>query len=397
MATTRSTRPATDRSSSAGGAADHPTEWTVVSTSPPPACSPSRSARTRSPTTWRTRRRPATRPTAPRSATFGDLLLANSATGAHGRLRRARPSQVDQHRDRLHAAAAPRHRRAARLRDHRRRLLRRPDRPGHRATRATASSPSTPQGRLVTAAGRPGARPQRPAGHASAPTAASTRARSSVVDADQPAQGRRQPRHRHARGRPAPAQVRAGALEGSGADAARSMVDMIASLRAFEAGQKVIQTIDETLGKAATPGRHGRRLEPARRSSLRRRAEERGRMLEGLNTAAAGMAAQQQRIDAVANDLANANTTGYKHVRVGFRDLLYDAGRPLVAPRASRTGAGAAAVDAGRAFEQGALQRTGQPLDVAHPGRGLPPGQASRRPPGAHARRRPARRRHAAA
>jgi flagellar basal-body rod protein FlgG len=47
-------------------------------------------------------------------------------------------------------------------------------------------------------------------------------------------------------------QVRAGALEGSGADAARSMVDMIASMRAFEAGQKVIQTIDETLGKAAT-------------------------------------------------------------------------------------------------------------------------------------------------
>jgi flagellar basal-body rod protein FlgG len=45
-------------------------------------------------------------------------------------------------------------------------------------------------------------------------------------------------------------QVRAGALESSGADAARSMVDMIASMRAFEAGQKVIQTIDETLGKA---------------------------------------------------------------------------------------------------------------------------------------------------
>jgi flagellar basal-body rod protein FlgF len=46
--------------------------------------------------------------------------------------------------------------------------------------------------------------------------------------------------------------VRAGALEGSGADAARSMVDMIASMRAFEAGQKVIQKIDDTLGKAAT-------------------------------------------------------------------------------------------------------------------------------------------------
>ena len=47
-------------------------------------------------------------------------------------------------------------------------------------------------------------------------------------------------------------QARAGALEASGADAARSMVDMIASLRAFEAGQRVIHTIDETLAKSAT-------------------------------------------------------------------------------------------------------------------------------------------------
>jgi flagellar basal-body rod protein FlgF len=46
--------------------------------------------------------------------------------------------------------------------------------------------------------------------------------------------------------------VRAGALEASGADAARSMVDMIASMRAFEAGQKVIQAIDETLGQAVS-------------------------------------------------------------------------------------------------------------------------------------------------
>jgi flagellar basal-body rod protein FlgF len=45
--------------------------------------------------------------------------------------------------------------------------------------------------------------------------------------------------------------VRSGALESSGADPARSMVDMIDSMRAFEAGQKVIQAIDETLGKAA--------------------------------------------------------------------------------------------------------------------------------------------------
>jgi flagellar basal-body rod protein FlgG len=45
--------------------------------------------------------------------------------------------------------------------------------------------------------------------------------------------------------------IRQGALEGSNADPARSMVDMIASFRAFESGQRVIRTIDETLAKAS--------------------------------------------------------------------------------------------------------------------------------------------------
>jgi flagellar basal-body rod protein FlgG len=48
--------------------------------------------------------------------------------------------------------------------------------------------------------------------------------------------------------------VRAGALEGSGVDAARTMVEMMASLRAYEAGQKAITTIDDTLGRAAQLG-----------------------------------------------------------------------------------------------------------------------------------------------
>jgi len=93
-------------------------------------------------------------------------------------------------------------------------------------------------------------------------------------------------------------------------------------------------------------------------------------MLEGLNSAAAGMAAQQQRLDAVANDLANANTTGYKHQRVGFRDLVYDqTGRSSA--QGVRTGSGAAAVDAGRAFGQGVLHRTDRPLEVAIQGEGF--------------------------
>jgi flagellar basal-body rod protein FlgG len=44
--------------------------------------------------------------------------------------------------------------------------------------------------------------------------------------------------------------VEAGALEGSGTDATRTLVEMMTSLRAFESGQKVITTIDETLGRA---------------------------------------------------------------------------------------------------------------------------------------------------
>lgn len=48
----------------------------------------------------------------------------------------------------------------------------------------------------------------------------------------------------------APDEPRAGALEASSVDAARTMVDMMASMRAFEAGQKAISTIDTTLEKA---------------------------------------------------------------------------------------------------------------------------------------------------
>jgi flagellar basal-body rod protein FlgG len=80
--------------------------------------------------------------------------------------------------------------------------------------------------------------------------------------------------------------------------------------------------------------------------------------------------AQQERIDSVANDLANANTNGYKHTRVGFEDLVYTAvGR---AQRGNvREGVGVRTVDAGRSFEQGALRQTGEPLDVAIQGPGF--------------------------
>jgi flagellar basal-body rod protein FlgG len=93
-------------------------------------------------------------------------------------------------------------------------------------------------------------------------------------------------------------------------------------------------------------------------------------MLEGLYSAASGMAAQQQRLEALSNDLANVSTAGYKRTRVAFRDLVYArAGRSSAA--GIERGAGAAATFVGRGFAQGALRRTEQPLDFAIEGRGF--------------------------
>src|SRR4051812_5446246 len=78
------------------------------------------------------------------------------------------------------------------------------------------------------------------------------------------------------------------------------------------------------------------------------------------------MAAQEQRLDAVSNDIANVNTAGYKKVRVGFRDLIYQADGPT----GVRSGAGAALVQMGRGAEQGAFQQTGNPFDLAIQGPG---------------------------
>lgn len=93
-------------------------------------------------------------------------------------------------------------------------------------------------------------------------------------------------------------------------------------------------------------------------------------MLEGMYAAAAGMAAQQDRIDAVSNDIANVNTTGYKRTRVAFRDLVYtEAG--LATNPGVRDGAGAAATFLGRGMQQGPLLDSPNPIDVAISGPGF--------------------------
>jgi flagellar basal-body rod protein FlgG len=46
--------------------------------------------------------------------------------------------------------------------------------------------------------------------------------------------------------------VKSGALEGSGVDPARAMVDLMASMRSMEATQRAITTIDTSLGQTAS-------------------------------------------------------------------------------------------------------------------------------------------------
>lgn len=91
-------------------------------------------------------------------------------------------------------------------------------------------------------------------------------------------------------------------------------------------------------------------------------------MLEGMYAAASGMAAQQQQLDAIGNDLANASTTGYKSERVGFRDLLYN--QIDQAGTETTAGAGAAAEVMGANQSQGSIESTGNPLDLAIEGPG---------------------------
>lgn len=57
--------------------------------------------------------------------------------------------------------------------------------------------------------------------------------------------------------RPEGTAVRQGMLEGSNVSAAETMVAMIASLRAFEAGQRVLHSVDETLSRAISVGAVG--------------------------------------------------------------------------------------------------------------------------------------------
>jgi flagellar basal-body rod protein FlgG len=102
-------------------------------------------------------------------------------------------------------------------------------------------------------------------------------------------------------------------------------------------------------------------------------------MIRALHTAATGMDAQQQRIDVIANNLANVNTTGFKKSRVDFQDLLYQQVRApgtssaqgVSVPTGLQVGTGVRTAATHRTFTTGDLMQTGNQLDIAIEGNGF--------------------------
>lgn len=96
-------------------------------------------------------------------------------------------------------------------------------------------------------------------------------------------------------------------------------------------------------------------------------------MMQARNTAATGLVAQQQRMDVIAANLANENTTGYKAARADFKDALYVRMKdPAGNAEANnlRKGSGVILNATGRDLSDGAAQTTGRSLDFSLSGEG---------------------------
>ena len=95
-------------------------------------------------------------------------------------------------------------------------------------------------------------------------------------------------------------------------------------------------------------------------------------MERGLYIAASGMLAQQVRQDQIANDLANASTPGYKADRAAqasFEDMLLQNSQTGETVGSMSMGAHVARIVT--SLQQGPLQQTGDPLDIALQGDGF--------------------------
>lgn len=102
-------------------------------------------------------------------------------------------------------------------------------------------------------------------------------------------------------------------------------------------------------------------------------------MFRGMFSAATGMGAQQLRLDIIANNLANVNTTGFKKSRGDFEDLISQtvrqAGGELAGggqrPVGYQVGLGVRPVGISKIFAQGDYVNTENELDLAIEGKGF--------------------------
>ena len=113
--------------------------------------------------------------------------------------------------------------------------------------------------------------------------------------------------------------------------------------------------------------------------------------MRALRIAAAGMAAQQTRVEVISNNLANMSTTGYNARRAEFADLHYqqlqrpgtiNASDGTVLPTGVQLGLGVRPTSVSVMLSQGSLAATGGDLDIGIEGNGylevtLPDGRAA--------------------
>ena len=92
-----------------------------------------------------------------------------------------------------------------------------------------------------------------------------------------------------------------------------------------------------------------------------------------LFTAASGLISHQQRMDVIADDIANTNTTAFKSANMSFIDSFHQVWAPPSESRPTgiQIGTGNQIAVVNQDFTQGAFQRTGMITDVALSGDGF--------------------------
>ena len=100
-------------------------------------------------------------------------------------------------------------------------------------------------------------------------------------------------------------------------------------------------------------------------------------MMRSMYAAISGLKVHQTMLDVTSNDIANVNTLGFKAQRTTFKDALSQLQRGGAAPNATQGGSNAVQVGLGvqlssidNNMQSGALQTTGNTLDVALQGEG---------------------------